>query len=171
MLLSRAIALSASQFVHKKISQQIHTSTHYSAGLELTKLTYTRLKDNLIRHRGDRYHGACRLFAGLSIAPVPVHAISNSSKAVGVTLDRTSVVYFATDIVRLLLLKYHPDSVSGLVVCGTCTITSSDGPAPAPPYLSRRMHFLRGALMLQRIKVAVATQKQEKQPSAISKKT
>ena len=27
----------------------------YSAGLELTKLTYTRLEDNLIRHRGDRY--------------------------------------------------------------------------------------------------------------------
>ena len=26
-----------------------------SAGLELTKLTYTRLEDNLIRHRGDRY--------------------------------------------------------------------------------------------------------------------
>ena len=27
----------------------------HSAGLELTKLTYTRLDDNLIRHRGDRY--------------------------------------------------------------------------------------------------------------------
>ena len=26
-----------------------------SAGLELTKPTYTRLEDNLIRHRGDRY--------------------------------------------------------------------------------------------------------------------
>ena len=26
----------------------------HSAGLELTKLTYTRLEDNLIRHRGDR---------------------------------------------------------------------------------------------------------------------
>ena len=25
-----------------------------SAGLELTKLTYTRLEDNLIRHRGDQ---------------------------------------------------------------------------------------------------------------------
>ena len=25
----------------------------HSAGLELTKLTYTRLEDNLIRHRGD----------------------------------------------------------------------------------------------------------------------
>ena len=26
----------------------------HSAGLKLTKLTYTRLEDNLIRHRGDR---------------------------------------------------------------------------------------------------------------------
>ena len=53
MLLTHARALSASQFVHKKTFQRIHTSTH-SAGLELTKLTYTRLEDNLIRHRGDR---------------------------------------------------------------------------------------------------------------------
>ena len=29
----------------------------HSAGLELTKLTYTRLEDNLIRHRGDRSQG------------------------------------------------------------------------------------------------------------------
>ena len=27
----------------------------HSAGLELTKLTYARLEDNLIRHRGDRF--------------------------------------------------------------------------------------------------------------------
>ena len=54
VLLTHALALSASQFVHKKNSQRIFTSTH-SAGLELTKLTYTRLKDNLIRHRGDVY--------------------------------------------------------------------------------------------------------------------
>ena len=54
VLLTHALALSASQFVHKKNSQRIYTSMH-SAGLELTKLTYTRLEDNLIRHRGDRY--------------------------------------------------------------------------------------------------------------------
>ena len=54
VLLTHALALSASQFVHKKKSQRIYTSKH-SAGLELTKLTYTRLEDNLIRHRGDRY--------------------------------------------------------------------------------------------------------------------
>ena len=53
VLLTHALALSASQFVHKKKSQRIYTSMH-SAGLELTKLTYTRLEDNVIRHRGDR---------------------------------------------------------------------------------------------------------------------
>ena len=53
VLLTHALALSASRFVHKKKSQRIYTSMH-SAGLELTKLTYTRLEDNLIRHRGDR---------------------------------------------------------------------------------------------------------------------
>ena len=55
MLLTHALALSASQFVHKKKSQRIYTSMHL-AGLELTKLTYTRLEDNLIRHRGDRLY-------------------------------------------------------------------------------------------------------------------
>ena len=54
VLLTHALALSASQFVHKKKSQRIYTSMH-SAGLGLTKLTYTRLEDNLIRHRGDRW--------------------------------------------------------------------------------------------------------------------
>ena len=55
MLLTHALELSASQFVHKKKSQRIYTSMH-SAGLELTKLTYTSLEDNnLVRHRGDRF--------------------------------------------------------------------------------------------------------------------
>ena len=53
VLLTHALALSASQFVPKKKSQRIYTSMH-SGGLELTKLTYTRLEDNLIRHQGDR---------------------------------------------------------------------------------------------------------------------
>ena len=53
LLLTHALALSASQLVQKKKSQRIYTSMH-SAGLELTKMTYTRLEDNLIRHRGDR---------------------------------------------------------------------------------------------------------------------
>ena len=64
LLLTHALALSASQFVHKKKSQRIYTCMH-SAGLELTKLTYTRLEDNLIRHRGDRpvAHCCCLLFS------------------------------------------------------------------------------------------------------------
>ena len=53
VLLTHALALSASQFVHKKKSQRVYTSMH-SAALELTKLTYTKLEDNLIRHPGDR---------------------------------------------------------------------------------------------------------------------
>ena len=53
LLLTHALALSASQSVHKKKSQRIVTSM-YSARLELTKLTYIRVEDNLIRHRGDR---------------------------------------------------------------------------------------------------------------------
>ena len=53
VLLTHALALSASQFVHKNKSQRIYTSMH-SAGLALTKLTYISLEDNLIRHRGDR---------------------------------------------------------------------------------------------------------------------
>ena len=52
-MLTHALAFSASQFVLKKKSPQIYTSMH-SGGL--TKLTYTRLEDNLIRHRGDRLH-------------------------------------------------------------------------------------------------------------------
>ena len=53
VLLNHALALAASQFVHKKKSQRIYTSMH-SAGLKLTKLTYySRLEDSLIRHRGQ----------------------------------------------------------------------------------------------------------------------
>ena len=40
--------------MHKKKSPRIYTSMH-SGGFELTKLTYTRLEDNLIRHPGDRW--------------------------------------------------------------------------------------------------------------------
>ena len=54
VLLTHALALSASQIVRKKKSRRIYTSTH-STGLELTKPTYTRLEDNLIRHRGARH--------------------------------------------------------------------------------------------------------------------
>ena len=53
VLLTHALALSASQIVHKKKSSRIYTSMD-SASLELTKPTYTRLENNLIRHRGGR---------------------------------------------------------------------------------------------------------------------
>ena len=47
--------------MHKKKSLRIYTSTH-SGGLELTKLTYSRHEDNLIRDR---------LGLGLGIEVVP----------------------------------------------------------------------------------------------------
>ena len=54
LLYSRSRTFRKSRFVHKKKSPPIHTSMH-SGGFELTKLTNTRLEDNLIRHRGDRH--------------------------------------------------------------------------------------------------------------------
>ena len=53
VLLTHALAFSASQFVYKKKSPRVFTSMH-SGRFELTKLTYTRLEGNLIRHREDR---------------------------------------------------------------------------------------------------------------------
>ena len=50
VLLTHALAPSASQFVHKKKSPRMDTSMHSGD----SKLTYTRLEDNLMRHRGDR---------------------------------------------------------------------------------------------------------------------
>ena len=47
VLLIHALALSATQFVHEKKFPRIHASMH-SWGLELAKLTYTRLEDKLI---------------------------------------------------------------------------------------------------------------------------
>ena len=54
-LLTHALAFFVSQFVRKKKSPRIYTSMH-SGGFELTKLTCTRLGDNLIRLRGDRHY-------------------------------------------------------------------------------------------------------------------
>ena len=59
VLKTHALALSACQFVHKKKSQRIIRTNMHSAGLELTKLTYTRLEDNLIRHRGVFIPAVC----------------------------------------------------------------------------------------------------------------
>ena len=57
VFLTHALAFSASQFVRKKKPPRINTSMH-SGGFGLTKLAYTRLENNLIRHRGDRLHTA-----------------------------------------------------------------------------------------------------------------
>ena len=53
VLLTHAPAVSTSQFVRKKKFPRFYTRMH-SGRFELTKLTYTRLENNLIRHRGDR---------------------------------------------------------------------------------------------------------------------
>ena len=54
VLVTHALALSAGhQSVHKEKSPRICTSMH-SGGFELTKLTYTRLEDSLIRHLPGR---------------------------------------------------------------------------------------------------------------------
>ena len=58
VLLTHAFALSARHFVQKKKSPRFYTSMH-SGEFELTKLTYTRLEDNLARHRGDRMYMLC----------------------------------------------------------------------------------------------------------------
>ena len=50
---TRSRAFCKSIYAQEK-SQQVFTSMH-STGLELTKLTYTRLEDNLIRHQDDRF--------------------------------------------------------------------------------------------------------------------
>ena len=55
VLLTRALAFSASQFVRKKKSPRFYTNMH-SGGFELMKLTCTRLEDNLVRRRGDRQY-------------------------------------------------------------------------------------------------------------------
>ena len=55
VLLTHALALAASQFVRKKKPPRIYTSLH-STELKLTKMAYTRLEDNLIRHRSDYIH-------------------------------------------------------------------------------------------------------------------
>ena len=57
LLLAHALALSECQFVRKKKSPRIYMSSLCTQGFELTKLTYTRLENNLIRHRGDRLIG------------------------------------------------------------------------------------------------------------------
>ena len=68
---SRSRAFRKSICPQEKVLQRIYTSMH-SAGLELTKLTYTRLEDNLIHHRGDRpctYSAPCPPFVSSVFPP------------------------------------------------------------------------------------------------------
>ena len=56
IFLTHALAFSTSQFWHKKKSPRIYTSMNSGEfGFEITKLTYTKLDDNLIRHRDGRH--------------------------------------------------------------------------------------------------------------------
>ena len=50
---SRSRGVRKSIRAQEKVPTNLYESMH-SGGLESTKLTYTRLEDNLIRHRGDR---------------------------------------------------------------------------------------------------------------------
>ena len=52
----RERSCSVSQFVHKKKNSLRICTNVQSGGFELTKLAYTRLEDNLTRHRGDRLY-------------------------------------------------------------------------------------------------------------------
>ena len=54
---SRSRAFRKSICAQEKVPPRTYSSMH-SGGLELAKLTYTRLEDNLIRHRGDRLYKA-----------------------------------------------------------------------------------------------------------------
>ena len=95
LLLTHALALSASQFVHKTKSQRIYTSMH-SAGLELTKLTYTRLEDNLIPHRGDRVYTQVATTSNgclYSSTCVPTIKIRNKASADIPTPHKTGINY------------------------------------------------------------------------------
>ena len=55
VLLTHALALSAQLNLCTQEKIPMNYTSMHSAGLELTKLTYIRLEDNLVRHRGDRY--------------------------------------------------------------------------------------------------------------------
>ena len=103
VLLTHARAFSASQFVRKKKSPRIYTSMH-SGGFELTKLTCTRLEDNLIRHRGDR-HGTYTLVAqqsGSPIEPVCKHmAMLTAARCYNVNPPPHPPPFFLYPIIRL----------------------------------------------------------------------
>ena len=87
VLLTHALALSASQFVHNKKSPRLYTSMH-SGRFELTKLTYARLEDNLIRHRGDRLSMVIRLrLCTIRVHPPPPASTYPPARALCIQLE------------------------------------------------------------------------------------
>ena len=70
LLLTHALALSASQSVHERVPMNIYE--YAIGGFELTKLTCTRLEDNLMRHRGDRHY---TIFLGCAEAAGALYCI------------------------------------------------------------------------------------------------
>ena len=116
VLLTHALALAASQSVHKKKSLQIDTSMH-SGGLELTKLTYTRVEDNLTRHRGDRL--PCTMLNWVVIGMSDSNCVKtcrlicSSSRSV----FASPALYSTSTIIRNLLTLFPFGSVSSLT-CG-----------------------------------------------------
>ena len=90
VLLTHALALSVSQFVHKKKSPRIYTSMH-SGEFKLTKLTYIRLEDNLIRHRGERH--IVRLCWGISAIRLVLFVLRSGWVTVSEMYIRTSYCF------------------------------------------------------------------------------
>ena len=102
----RVLLLTLSRFpqvnlVHKKKPPQIYRSMH-SGGFELTKLTYTRLEDNLIRHRGDRliYDSSAR--TNRYIAPGAARLLATRTRTI-----RYRIVYL-----RVIFYPHPPQPVS-----------------------------------------------------------
>ena len=137
VLLTHALALSASKFVHKfvheKKSQRIYTSMH-SAGLELTKLACTRLEDNLIRHRGDRPKDSFYIMTNFTytqpkhlrtvlhdswqpLLPIPSRKINFSLEAFYVSeVSYRAVIYFSSSFCKKMTTSTY---INTLVSCNT----------------------------------------------------
>ena len=79
----------------------------HPAGLELTKLTYTRLEDNLIRHRGDRIDMYVYRFSVLFCATLcGIFVRSRVTGACAVTTDLIVRVNVRTTAAMILGYTY-----------------------------------------------------------------
>ena len=126
VLLTHALALSASQFVRKKKSPRIYTRMH-SGVFELTKLTYTRLEDNLIRHRGDRHTHKCsttreRQAAKKRCKAGTYNVMNNTTTAVSATLRlysarKKTYIFLQNRHTWYHLVRYNPHTIR--VPCAT----------------------------------------------------